>query len=1039
MRHYYTSFFLHAFLATLLATYVACSPAADDDMTFTSGVYNASVTENAADDTRVVSDQMMGIFLPTPDVRIRYRVVGGDPDNVFKVSARTVGNFCFLEVSVRKLSSGTLNRERKDKYDLQVRAQRRLDNRTRHNIPGAETLVIIRITDVNDLSPLFPQSQYSVEISEDTPIYSSIITVQADDPDLDLNGDIYYSFVEESSIFCIHPHLGVVTSTSNLNFHEKSVYNFTLVARDRGAPLNGQWPAQAKLVITVLEVNVFEPQMKVSLLEEMSPKGHLLLIAIVTVLDNDEGVSGLVDSLEIVDGDPERVFRIIPTEESNEFSLAALSTVDWEARPEGYNLTLKATDRGTIARFSYKDIYVAPPLTLTKKPYFDKPNYEFNVSEAAPPRSYVATLGYWLPGSRTDMVYFISDDTKVREFTVEPTSGTITTLIALDAETISSYSFVVVAKSSDGSVLEMAKVRIEVVDANDNTPMIVAPQGVVQMNENQPENTWVVKVRAQDYDFGKNGDVSYSLANSDSVPFKIDPFTGEVRTTKILDYESGRRIWKLLIRASDWGEPFRRQTEKIITIHVQDVNDNNPQFERVDCSGYIDRAAPLGTEIFTLSAIDFDVGNIISYRLLSGNSDRCFDLDSVKGVISLMCDLQDMEGNERILNVTATDGQNYAKSLNLRLQLIQSRVAAINSPWADLKCTETFATQKLSRLLAESSANNEPQRDIPRVSSLPLFSTNYHAPVMTNLPKEIRVRENSEMGTIIFRLEANDVDSGYDGYLAFAISDGNHQSVFRMDVDSGALIISGELDREKTDSYLLNLTAHDLGAPQKQASHQLSIIIIDENDNAPQFDRIAYSFFLPESVANGTTVHQLKAEDPDTGRFGSISYSLLTDTKDFWLNPTSGLLSVSGALDYETIRAYELRVIATDGGGLSSQVYIMIQVADVNDCAPKFFDMKEASVKVAEDAPIGSLVTLMYAYDSDSSNLRYFIEDKASSFSIDENSGAIRVTEALDYELKSVHNITVRATDDGHQPLSTVTTLLVQVRYTIYIMFCSSF
>ncbi|KAF2369114.1 Cadherin [Trinorchestia longiramus] len=1013
-------------LHCLLAFIVQCV-ALSDDIRFTSTSYNASVLENSLDDTPIISEEMMGIFLPSENMRIRYRIAAGDPDNLFKVNSKVVGNFCFLELHVRKLSSRSLNRERKDMYSLQIKAQRRLDNRTRLNIQGAETMVMINIGDLNDLSPLFSQPVYSVEVSEDTPIYSSIIKVHADDPDLGLNGNIYYNFKEESSIFCIHPHLGIVTSTGTLNFHEKSVYNLTLVARDRGPDVIGQWPAQAKLIITVLEVNVFEPQMKVSLLEEMSPKGHLLMIAIVTVLDNDEGVSGLVDSLEIVDGDPERVFRIVPSEESNEFSLAALRTVDWVSRPSGYNLTLKATDRGTIARFSYKDIYVAPPASAQQKPFLQKSHYKFNISEASPPGSFIGNLCHWIPGSRSDDVYFLSEETKVREFAVEPTCGTLTTLLPLDAETIVSYSFRVLAKSKDLSVVEMADIEIQVIDANDNTPMIVAPQGVVQMNENQPANTWVVKVRAQDYDFSKNGDVSYSLSNSGNVPFKIDHFTGEVRTTKVLDYESGRRIWKLLVRASDWGEPFRRQTEKVITIHVQDVNDNHPQFERVDCSGYIDRSAPLGTEIFTLSAIDFDVGNIISYRILSGNDDRCFDLDSSKGTITLMCDLLDMNGNERFLNVTATDGQNFADSMNLRLQLIHSRSTTSSTPWADLKCSETFVTKTLASLMAESSKNNEPQKYVSKAAPVPLFSTNHHAPTLNNPPKEMRVPENSEIGTIILTLEANDVDSGYDGYLAFAISDGNHQSVFRIDVSSGNLIIAGELDREQTDKYTLNMTACDLGAPQKCSSHQLSVIIVDENDNAPKFDKVAYSFFLPESVANGTNVHQLQAVDPDSGRFGIITYSLITDTKDFWMNPSTGLLSVSGSLDYETIEEYELRVVATDGGGLSTQAYIMIQVADVNDCAPQFFNTKDLTEKVAEDAPLGSLVALVYAYDSDSSNLKYFIEEGSTSFSIDENSGAVRVAELLDYEAHPIHNISIRATDDGLRPLSTVTTVTIEV------------
>ena len=997
---------------------------------FTANLYNGSVPENALDSTPVASDEMMGIYIKKDsNVSIKFRITDGDPDKLFRVNSRVVGDFCFLEINVRTLSTHNLNRERRNQYNLQVKGQFRNDDRHRVNIPGAVTTVAIRITDLNDLSPLFSQSEYSIQISEDTPLYSSVFQVHADDPDTGLNGDIYYSFSEPNSVFCIHPTLGIVTLTQSLHFHQKSIYNLSLLAQDRGPQRNGEWPATSRLVIRILEVNVYEPQIKVSLLDDMTPKGHLLIIAIVTVLDNDNGISGLVDSLEIVEGDPDRVFRIIPSSENNEFSLAALSTINWIDMPQGYNLTLKATDRGTRARFSYKDIYVAPPTKNASPPLFSKRTYQFSVSEAAPPGSYISSLGPWIPGTETREVYFISEDTNTQRFALESMSGTLTTIKPLDAETINSFTFKVIGRYSSKFERESdtVTIKINVIDANDNTPMIVAPQGVVQMDENKPANTWVVKVRAQDYDFGKNGDVSYSLANGEVVPFTIDHFTGEVRTKELLDYESGKRIWKLHVRASDWGEPYRRQTEKIITIHVQDVNDNKPQFERVDCSGYIDRSAPLGTEVFTLSAVDFDAGNIISYRILEGNEDRCFNLDSVTGVLSLSCDLQDMDVSERTLNVTASDGVHYADPMQLRLQLIQPRDYNSHSPLSDLKCREMYVAQKLTQLLAEAAANNQMEDVTSRLFVKNTYASNLHSPIIRNPPNELRIPEGSDIGSIVLKLEASDADSGYDGFIVYAITGGNFESVFRMDVNTGELRIAGNLDRERVDKYQLNLTAYDLGVPQRLTSQVIGITIIDENDNAPKFDKVAYSFFLPESVANGTNVYQLRAEDPDQGRFGALTYTLATGTQDFALNSNTGQLSVSRKLDYETNEVYELRVLATDGGGLTAQTYVMIQVADVNDCSPQFPPNIGVPIKVSEDLPIGSFVSLINAYDEDSDKLRYSIEGPDSLFLIDEDSGVIRLGRPLDYESTPLYNITVKASDDGMPSLSTTTYILIEV------------
>lgn len=65
----------------------------------------------------------------------------------------------------------------------------------------------------------------------------------------------------------------------------------------------------------------------------------------------------------------------------------------------------------------------------------------------------------------------------------------------------------------------------------------------------------------------------------------------------------------------------------------------SPQFERVACVGKVSRSLPLGGQILTLSALDFDAGNMITYRVVSGNADACFYLDETSGVLSTKCDL----------------------------------------------------------------------------------------------------------------------------------------------------------------------------------------------------------------------------------------------------------------------------------------------------------------------------------------------------------------------------------------------------------------
>ncbi|KAK4320508.1 hypothetical protein Pmani_008635 [Petrolisthes manimaculis] len=590
-----------------------------------------------------------------------------------------------------------LNRESRDTYRLKVKAQHRRHDGTKEDLPGAVTVVVVAITDLNDLSPLFMQQEYHVRLSEDTPLHSSVARVKAEDPDAGLNGEIYYSFHPRTPVFAIHPTSGVVTLTRPLRFLEQARYELMVEAHDRGLQQRGRWLRPAKLFINVTEENVHDPQILVTKLPESVPRAHLAVVAIINVADQDRGPSGEVKSLEIVEGDPDRVFRILPGSAANEFNLAALDTIDWSDSPFGFNLTLKATDGGNRARFSYKVVRIAAPPVPEEEALFTSELYEATVSEIAPLGTRVVQIGSWLPGAQQRVEYSILAGNKGGYFYLDPHSGVITTLTLLDAETREDFTLTVTATSPtvrQANQQSSAKVIIRVTDANDNTPMIVAPQGVVRVDEYQPAGTWVTKVRAQDYDSGENGYVSYSLANADDVPFAIDHFSGEVVTTRILDFETERRVWKLLVRASDWGSPFRRQSEKVITVHVEDVNDNRPQFERVDCTGYIDRFAPLGSEVFTLSAVDFDQGNIVSYRLVGGNDDRCFALDTTSGVLTLTCDLQDLMVSERMLNVTATDGEHFADTLSIRLQLVRQQTATVDS-WVSVDCRELGVAQKL--------------------------------------------------------------------------------------------------------------------------------------------------------------------------------------------------------------------------------------------------------------------------------------------------------------------------------------------------------
>lgn len=113
-----------------------------------------------------------------------------------------------------------------------------------------------------------------------------------------------------------------------------------------------------------------------------------------------------------------------------------------------------------------------------------------------------------------------------------------------------------------------AQLRIHVLDCNDNSPIFRVVPSLVYIDENQPGGATLYRVEGQDLDKGENGFISYSLANVDDVPFAIDHFTGVIHVKEALDFETMRRSYSLVVRASDWGNPFRRETDVILKVRV---------------------------------------------------------------------------------------------------------------------------------------------------------------------------------------------------------------------------------------------------------------------------------------------------------------------------------------------------------------------------------------------------------------------------------------------------------------------------------------
>lgn len=227
---------------------------------FLQQLYNVTIPENSLGKTYakgVLHEDLAGISVNS-SYDIKYRIINGDKEKLFKAEEKLVGNFAFLCIRTRT-SNVVLNREKSDEYTLKVRAQITFTRGINDNFSyETETTVHVQVLDRNDLSPLFYPTEYAVTVPEDTQKHHSILKVIADDADLGVNGEIYYSFLIDSEYFAIHPTTGDITILKSLSYADNSHHELTVLANDRGLSIHQQshQSSKARVSITVKQVRI---------------------------------------------------------------------------------------------------------------------------------------------------------------------------------------------------------------------------------------------------------------------------------------------------------------------------------------------------------------------------------------------------------------------------------------------------------------------------------------------------------------------------------------------------------------------------------------------------------------------------------------------------------------------------------------------------------------------------------------------------------------------------------------------------------------
>ncbi|XP_058589992.1 protocadherin beta-17 isoform X2 [Neofelis nebulosa] len=321
---------------------------------------------------------------------------------------------------------------------------------------------------------------------------------------------------------------------------------------------------------------------------------------------------------------------------------------------------------------------------------------------------------------------------------------------------------------------------------------------------------------------------------------------------------------------------------------------------------------------------------------------------------------------------------------------------------------------------------------------LQLLDINDHAPEFLENEILLKISESSHPGTAFPLKIAQDLDVGSNTVQNYTISTNSYFHLFTLNHSDGRrypeLVLDKALDREEQSELRLTLTALDGGSPPRTGTSQVLVVVLDINDNAPEFAQLLYEVQVPENSPVGSLVITVFATDLDAGTYGELSYSFFQSSNQviqaFEINAVTGEIRLKKPLDFEEIRSYRLEIEASDGGGLSGKCTIAIEVMDVNDNAPEL-TMSVLISDIPENTP-DTVVAIFGISDPDSGEngkMMCTIQDHLPFFLklTVENFYTLVTERALDRESQAEYNITITVTDLGTPRLKTQHNITVTV------------
>ncbi|KAJ1372475.1 hypothetical protein KIN20_034644 [Parelaphostrongylus tenuis] len=872
--------------------------------------------------------------------------------------------------------------------------------------------------DTNDFR--FSQIEYNTSVKENTtyPAGESLLAVTAIGAPEGVS--VTYSILNEREEVFIHAGTGLIALTGKrFDREEESVVRLLVQARTH--EIKPQL-AQCIVSIRVDDVNdctpVFVGLPYDVVVSSDSAVGEKILS--VKAIDRDIGMNGIV---RYQSPSLPSVFKL----NKHDGKITVNGRLDASLV---YRFEVIAMDQGTPVLKAIKEVSVH--VVERARPIFTKRQYYASVSEGSKKKTVVTKvkassnvgghLIYTVESGNDDNLFVIDMDTVLME--------------SLDAEEMAVYNLTVMARDVTRNLLNSTTdVCIEITGINDNGPRFEHSMYHVNVSESAPVGSKLLTVKAIDPDSG-NGLISYALSGRDSSIVHVDSTSGVVTLAQLLDYEK-KQYYEVTVVAADESQ---LSGESKLVLTVEDVNDEAPRFSTAIASAVISDTATSGQFVAIMSVTDDDTvssiqdGHRLLYSIIEGD-ETLFSVSENSGEVTLLrpVDTDDviMNDGKKILNVSVSDGLFTAYGqLTVSITVSGRRqapprfeqsqyVVAVRENNALTNKTSILTVQARDGVapLHYSIGSGESRMRPLRIEKLtgrihPKIVFNYQS---QNAYKVPLVVEDALGRRAFSTLTVNVIDEN-DCAPVFVVPNVTSSS-FKIHHRHGTLSVLKPLDSLVGTSITLAVRGTDQANPPHHATAEVMITVLSGETPIPKFSNNHYLFVIPEDSVVGTVIGKLQQIDLDVAE---VRFSIPAPPDDFpfTIERSSGKLIVRQTLDREKRDVWRFVARVDAAGGAHSMTTVTIRLSDVNDNAPMFVGAYDR-ISISEDAPVGTSIAVFSATDLDRSpgGMISFSLTEGShgdgTFKVDAESGWLVVDSPLDRERQSLHELIVRATDEG--------------------------